>query len=76
MTMIDESALIEVIARVAECDVSSLSASTTLESIGWDSLSQLGFVAELDAKLGLAVNPAKLQEATTIAELLEAVIRE
>lgn len=72
----DESILLEMVAHILGHDVFAIDLSSCLEQIGWDSLSQLSFVAELDSKFGLSVDTVKLQEAVTIEDLFQAVIRE
>ncbi len=75
MDAMDSATLLGIVAKVVERDVSLLDFGTTLVDIEWDSLSQLGFVAELDSNFRLQVDTEILQKATTIGDLIEAVIR-
>jgi acyl carrier protein len=53
-----------------ELDSGSLKGDETLESIGWDSLAALGFIAAADARLGLELSPKALRECRSIPDLV------
>jgi acyl carrier protein len=47
--------------------------NTPLDSMGWDSMSIVGFIAMADRKLGVSIPPAKLAKALTVADLIALV---
>ncbi|MDR6866320.1 acyl carrier protein [Microbacterium resistens] len=63
----DEKALLKTVAEILEVDEVSL--DTDLEDLGWDSLSNLSFIAEVDDAAGLTIDADQLTEAKTVADL-------
>jgi acyl carrier protein len=51
--------------------VEDLSMFTKLDSIGWDSLSNLSLIAKLDELLGMQVDANLLMQAETIEDLFK-----
>lgn len=70
-----EQKILDIIQRVAEVNVLENGNSTVLESIGWDSLSNLAFIAEIDNAFGLTLSIEKLTSAITISDLIDLVER-
>lgn len=51
----------------------SLNLDSTLESLNWDSLVNMTFIAEFDEKFGVELNVDKLFEAKTLGAIFELV---
>ncbi|WP_394552740.1 acyl carrier protein [Agromyces sp. MMS24-JH15] len=65
----DESTLLRTVADILEIDIDEVSLSDELEVIGWDSLSNISFIAEVDTAVGLTIDADALAEAVTVADL-------
>jgi acyl carrier protein len=48
----------------------SISATSTLADIQWDSLAEIGFVAFADRKLGVALAPDRLRACQDVSDLI------
>ena len=64
--MNDES-LLKLVAEILEIDEVTLDAD--LEDLGWDSLSNLSFIADIDDATGITIDADQLAEAKTVADL-------
>lgn len=51
----------------------SLSSGSLLEEAGWDSMSELSFIALADKELGARVSPSDLEKCKTVGDLLSLV---
>ncbi|MFD6700689.1 MULTISPECIES: acyl carrier protein [unclassified Microbacterium] len=61
----------ELLALVAEIlEIESVQPTDDLLDKGWDSLSNLTFIAEVDERVGVAVDADRLTRAVTVADLL------
>jgi acyl carrier protein len=66
----DETSLLQTVADILEVDVAEVALSDELDALGWDSLSNISFIAEVDEKTGVTVEADALSEAVTVADLL------
>ena len=64
---------LKLIEEMLEADPGSLSGDEPLETLIWDSLAVVSFIALADEHLGVAVSPQALSEATTLADVLALV---
>ena len=53
-----------------ELDPETIKGDETLEDLFWDSMTVVMFIAMADQKYSVPVSPAKLADATTVADLL------
>lgn len=65
----ESAALLELVAGILEVEVGDLSLSDELEQHDWDSLSNLAFIAEIDERLGIAIDADELAQAKTVGDL-------
>jgi len=63
----------EVISVVAEVGAEDISLLTSLDSLGWDSLCQLGLIAELDTRNYSVPDAQMLESAKTIGDLYRVI---
>lgn len=63
-------AVIGMIAKVTSSNADLVETSTVLEDLNFDSLAQLGFIAEADSA-GHAVDAQKLASAKTVQDLID-----
>lgn len=69
----NEDSLLELVAELVESDRSHIQMDDSLESLGWDSLTNLTFIAKVDEILGTTVDADLLSRALTIRDLLQFV---
>lgn len=67
--------VLQVVAKVLEVDLETINLLDKLETLGWDSLSSLGFLAILDQDFGLQIDAQELARASTTAELIALVLK-
>jgi acyl carrier protein len=65
----DEKVFLELVAEILETDVSEVGLDQELDALGWDSLSNISFIAEVDDRIGVTINADDLAEAVTVADL-------
>jgi acyl carrier protein len=65
----DENALLKTVAEILEVGVDDVSLDDELEALGWDSLSNISFIAEVDTATGLTIDADALANAVTVADL-------
>ena len=65
----DEQTFLQLVADILEVDTSEVDLGGDLETLGWDSLSNISFIAEIDERVGVAVDPDALANAVTVADL-------
>ena len=65
----DENALLKIVAEILEVDVDEVSLSDELDAIGWDSLSNISFIAEVDTVAGITIDADALAEAAKVSDL-------
>lgn len=67
----EESKLIEIIAKILVVDSATISQSSNLEALGWDSLSNLSFISEIDDQFNRQISAEKLGKAVTVDDLIQ-----
>ncbi|HJQ68483.1 MAG TPA: acyl carrier protein [Blastocatellia bacterium] len=55
---------------VIEADPGTIQGTETLEELGWNSLSVLGFIAAMDERFELAISPKELGKCKTVSDLM------
>jgi acyl carrier protein len=65
----DEQTFLQLVADILETDVADVDLTGDLDTLGWDSLSNISFIAEIDERVGVTIDPDALAEATTVADL-------
>lgn len=69
----NEVEFLTLVAEILETQSSTLSLSSELDSIDWDSLSNLSFIAEIDSKLNKKIDAQLLEDAATISDLYKLI---
>lgn len=69
--MITENQLHRELETLLELPENSVSSSDTLESIRWDSMAVVMFIAMADDKFSIAVPPSKLADAKTVDDVFK-----
>lgn len=69
----EDSALLALVEEILETEPGTVSASDSLDDVEWDSLSNISFIAEVDARLGITVDAEELSRASTVADILALV---
>jgi acyl carrier protein len=65
----EESDFISLVEEILEVAPGSVSMTDTLDDIEWDSLSNISFIAEVDARLGASINADQLSKAATVTDI-------
>lgn len=65
----DEKALLELVAEILEVEVDEVSLTDELDAVGWDSLANISFIAEVDEATGVTIEADELANAKTVADL-------
>lgn len=68
MTELD---LLLLVSKILVIDESAVSLDSDLEAMGWDSLSNLSFISEVDERLNRQMNAESLSNAKTVQDLLD-----
>ena len=68
-----KSEFLAMIEEILEIDAGSISLDAHLEDLGWDSLSDVSFIAEVDSALDMEVNANQLVKCETVADLMKLV---
>lgn len=55
--------------ELVEADAATLTLDDELESIGWDSLSNVEFIAQVDATYGVTVDAQQLADCVTLRDV-------
>lgn len=66
----DEKTLLELVAEILEVDAGEVALAQELEELGWDSLANISFIAEVDEAVGVSIDADDLAGAKTVADLL------
>ena len=69
----DHSTVIALVEEILEAEAGTVSAADSLAELDWDSLSNLSFIAEIDARLGVSIDASDLSEATTVSDIIALV---
>lgn len=70
---LNEDSLLQLVSSLVEAGEGKLGMEDSLESLGWDSLTNLTFIAKVDELLGTHVDADLLSKAVTIRDLLQFV---
>lgn len=65
----DEQTFLQLVADILETDVAEVSLDGDLDALGWDSLSNISFIAEIDERVGVTIDPDALADAKSVADL-------
>ncbi|WP_404431827.1 acyl carrier protein [Microbacterium lacus] len=65
----DDTALLNMVAEILEVEASELALTDELDALGWDSLANISFIADVDTATGVTIDADKLADARTIADL-------
>lgn len=68
-----ETEFLEVVNGILTTKTAPSNLDASLVDLGWDSLSNLEFVAAVDEKFGLSVDSDKLAECTSLADVFALV---
>ena len=71
--MIEKAQFVADIERLVELKAGTLNGTERLDSVGWDSLAVVSFIAHMDSKYGISVVPDRIEGARTVDELFAAV---
>lgn len=63
----DKGTLEDIVAQILERD--EVSATDSLEELGWDSLASLAFIAEIDERFGIQVDADQLVNTKSVGDL-------
>lgn len=64
---------LELVAVIVQLDLSGVEMNSKLELLGWDSLSDLTFLAKVDEILGIELDADKLSKAATVMDLFQLI---
>lgn len=64
---------IRLVEEILEVDSGTVTVGDSLDAIDWDSLADLGFIAEIDSRFSVALNAQKLAASTTVDDLYRLV---
>ena len=69
----NQDELLEMVAEILEVEPGTVTLTDRLEDIDWDSLSNISFIAEVDTRLGAALDADELANAATVEDLFALV---
>lgn len=64
-----ESNFLELVSEILELEGDEVTMESALEELGWDSLSNISFIAAVDESTGKVVSPDALKASSTVADL-------
>ena len=64
-----EQTFLDMIAEIAEADVAIVTLNSKLDSLNWDSLCDISFIAAMDRETGREVDVNGLAQCKTVADL-------
>jgi acyl carrier protein len=65
----ETSDLLALVHELVEADDVTVTLDDDLDDLGWDSLSNVEFIARVDAVLGIAVDAQRLADCTTVRDV-------
>jgi acyl carrier protein len=65
----DEKAFLELVAEILEVEVDEVAMADELDAVGWDSLANISFIAEVDEAVGVTIDADELAAAKTVSDL-------
>ncbi len=69
----NEATFLQLIASLLDLEDQELSLDSPLDSLGWDSLTNLSFISKVDELLGASVDADLLSNAVTVRDLFKFV---
>jgi acyl carrier protein len=69
----DQHELIALVEEILEIDAGTVAIDDDLDDLGWDSLANITFIAEVDERTGRTIGSATLAECSTVSELWDLV---
>ena len=64
----------EILAKVLEIDIATISDNTTQKDIGkWDSLQHLNLIVEIEDKYDISIDPEDISEMLSIDKIIEII---
>ena len=70
MTIAEFLSLLE---EVVEAEQGSVHPDLGLDEIGWDSIAHLSMIAEIDRRVGVAIDSGALSKARTVGDVFECI---
>ena len=71
--IMEQTEFISLVEETLEVDPGTVNVTDRLEDIDWDSLANIGLIAEIDTKLGVTLDSERLARSVTVADLYELV---
>jgi acyl carrier protein len=68
-----EASFLELVKEILELDTEAVTMDSTLDDLGWDSLSNISLIAAVDEQTGKVVSPGALKACSTVADLYSLV---
>ena len=65
----DETAFLDLVAEILEVGTDEVALTDELDAVGWDSLANISFIAEVDEAIGVSIDADELANAKTVADL-------
>lgn len=65
----DQIEFIALAEEILEVDSNTVNLADVLEDIDWDSLANIGLIADIDTKFGVSLDSERLGKAKTVADL-------
>lgn len=65
----DEKAFLDLVAEILEVETDDVALTDELDAVGWDSLANISFIAEVDEAVGVTIDADELANAKTVADL-------
>ena len=69
----EQSEFLALVTEILEVQPDSVSMSDSLDDLGWDSLANISFIAEVDTRLHTSVDADELAKAKTVEDLKQLV---
>lgn len=67
----NNSSVVKLVSEITEIEEAVLKSDVTLESLGWDSLSVLSFMAKCESEFGIILDSEALSRALSIGDLIQ-----
>ena len=69
----DQHELIALVEEILEVDPGTVSITDDLDELGWDSLANITFIAEVDERTGRTIGSTALADCSRVSELWQLV---
>jgi acyl carrier protein len=67
----EQSEFIRLVEETLEVDAGTVALAHNLDDIDWDSLANIGFIAEVDTRFGVSMDSERLAKSETVEDLYE-----